>query len=178
MKLVAVLGSPHPNGPSSTLAKEVIRGAKEAGWEISLYEIESMRVRGCQGCRVCKQKGIDCVVKDDLTPYWKDLHTCDALLVSSPNYASTVTGPMITYMNRHYCLLDENWQPRINPGIKLIGVFAQGAQDASLYQKNYEWFLHDFENRGMVLQHMFVHTGGGPATEDERKRAFEAGYTL
>ena len=33
MKLVAVLGSPHPNGPSSTLSKEVIRGAKEAGWE-------------------------------------------------------------------------------------------------------------------------------------------------
>lgn len=73
MKLVAVLGSPHPNGPSSTLAKEVIRGAKEAGWEISLYEIESMHVRGCQGCRACKQKGIDCVVADDLTPYWKDL---------------------------------------------------------------------------------------------------------
>ena len=90
-----------------------------------------MRVRGCQGCRACKQKGIDCVVKDDLTPYWEDLHTCDALLVSSPNYASTVTGPMITYMNRHYCLLDENWQPRIKPGIKLIGVFAQGAQGCS-----------------------------------------------
>ena len=38
--------------------------------------------------------------------------------------------------------------------------------------------LYDFENRGMVLQRMFVHTGGGPATEEEVKEAYQAGYTL
>ena len=29
MKVVAVLGSPHKDGPSTVIAKEVLRGAKE-----------------------------------------------------------------------------------------------------------------------------------------------------
>ena len=55
MKVVAVLGSPRENGFSSTLAQRVLRGAADAGHEVVPYELNKMNVKGCQGCRTCKE---------------------------------------------------------------------------------------------------------------------------
>ncbi len=180
MRVVAVLGSPHKEGPSSTLAREVLRGARDAGHEVVVYEINEMNVRGCQGCRYCKEHNVDCITEDDLQPYWKELHAADALVVSAPNYASQVCGPMITYMNRHYCLLDKDWKVRIHPGIKLVGVFSQGNADASAYLDRYNWFLGDFQNRDMVLVDTIVHTRAlsyEPGSE-LMERAYRVGKSL
>ena len=180
MKVVAVLGSPHESGPSSAIARRVLAGAEDAGHETVVYEIHKMTVRGCQGCRYCKEHNVDCIVEDDLKPYWKELHGAGALVVSAPNYASQVCGPMITYMNRHYCLLDAQWKVRIHSGIKLVGVFAQGNRDADKYVKAYAWYLGDFQNRDMVLADTLIHCGGMSLDEDSElmKRAYEAGRAL
>lgn len=158
MLVIGVLGSPHRDGPSSTLAREVLRGAQEAGHRVLTYEINEMNVRGCQGCRHCKDHGVDCIVEDDLLPYWQQLHQAGALVVSAPIYASQVCGPMITYMNRHYCLLDRDWKVRIPPGIKLVGVFSQGNPDPDRYLPALRWYLGDFQNRDMQLVELMVHT--------------------
>jgi multimeric flavodoxin WrbA len=180
MKVVAVLGSPREESFSSTLAREVLRGAVDAGHQVVIYEVNKMNVQGCQACRHCKEHNVDCIVQDDLKPYWKDLHECGALLVSSPNYASQVCGPMITYMNRHYCLLDKDWKVRVHPGIKLIGVFSQGNGDAEAYTAQYNWYLGDFQNRDMVLVDTLIHTGREPLTPDDElmRRAFSVGKNL
>jgi multimeric flavodoxin WrbA len=162
MKVVAVLGSPHENGFSSTIAREILRGAIDAGHQVVVYQINKMNIKGCQGCSHCKSNNEDCILEDDLKPYWKDLHECDALVVSSPNYCSQVTGPMITYMNRHYCLLDKDWKVRLHPGIKLIGVFSQGNENPDSFKNYYNWFLGDFQNREMVLVDTLIHTGYEP----------------
>lgn len=180
MKVVAVLGSPHKNGASSEIAREVLRGAKDAGHEVVEYVINDMNVRGCQGCGVCKQEKTDCIIQDDLQPYWKDLHECGALVVAAPNYCSQINGPMITYMNRHYCLITWESGPRIHSGIKLVGVFSQGAERYEAADKAYDWFLRDFQNRDMVLHAKIVHTGNDSYEEGSEilKQAYEAGRSL
>lgn len=180
MKVVAMLGSPHTEGPSSSLAREILRGAADAGHEVVVYERNGMNVRGCQGCRTCKENNVDCIQEDDLRPYWEDLHSAGALIVSAPCYAGQVCGPMITYMNRHYCLLDADWEVRIHPGIKLIGVFSQGRNDPDTYKEEYDWFLGDFQNRDMELVDTIIHTRdqsfapGSPLME----RAYRDGFNL
>ena len=179
MKIVAVLGSPHKDGPSSVIAREVLRGAKDAGHEVVEYVINDMNVRGCQGCGTCKNQKIDCILQDDLLPYWKDLHECGALVLAAPNYCSQVSGPMITYMNRHYCLITKDGV-RVHPGIKLVGVFSQGADRYQAADDAYDWFLGDFQNRDRVLHAKLVHTrkdDWGPESEI-MKQAYEAGKTL
>ena len=180
MKVVAVLGSPRENGFSSTLAREVLRGAVDAGHQVVTYEVNKMNVRGCQGCRYCKENNADCIVPDDLKPYWKDLHECGALVVSSPNYASQVCGPMITFMNRHYCLLDVDWKVRVHPGIKLVGVFSQGNRSPDTYRAQYNWYLGDFQNRDMVLVDTLIHMGRQPLPPDGElmRRAYSVGQNL
>lgn len=180
MKVVAIYGSPHEDGPSAVLAREVVRGAKDAGHEVVEYFINKMNLQGCQACGTCKKDKVDCILQDDLQPYWKELHECGALIVSAPNYCSQVCGPMITYMNRHYCLITADGV-RVHPGIKLIGVFSQGAGERyDAAEAAYDWFLGDFQNRDMVLHAKIVHTGNmtlesGTGT---MKQAYEAGKSL
>jgi len=181
MKVVAVLGSMKPGKSySSTLAREVLRGAEDAGHEVVIYELKKMHVEGCIDCFTCKGNGIDCVLDDDLKPYWKDLHEAGALVVAAPNFCSQVCGPMITYMNRHYCLLDAQWKVRIHPGIKLVGVFSQGQADPDKYKEYYDWYLGDFCNRDMVLVDTLVHTARQELTPDHplMLRAYEVGKSL
>ena len=180
MKIVAMLGSPRELGNSSTVARRVLDGARDAGHEVVVYELNGMNVRGCQGCGYCKDNDADCIVDDDLKPYWKDLHEAGALIVSAPNYASQVCGPMITYMNRHYSLLDRDWKVRVHPGIKLVGVFSQGQSDVTKYADNYAWYLGDFQNRNMQLVDTLVHCRGMGTDMDDpiMKRAYEIGKSL
>ena len=180
MNVMAVIGSPHKSGPSATLTLQVAKGAEDAGHNVEIIWINDMNVRGCQGCGYCKDNSADCVVQDDLLPYWEKLHSSDALIVSAPNYASQVAGPMITYMNRHFCLIDKDWNPRIHPGIKLIGIFSQGQSDVEKYRAYYDWYLADFQNRDMALTDMLIHTREMSIEEDSplMRRAYELGKSL
>lgn len=180
MKVVAVIGSPHPHGPSVRLTEELLRGAKDAGHEVVVYRINDMNVRGCQGCRVCKDQDVDCILDDDLKPYWKDLHECGALVVSGPNYCAQICGPMITYMNRHYCIIRGDGKIRVHPGIKLVGIFSQGRDDLDAYKPAYDAYLADFQNRDMVLVDSIIQCGNEELTSDSpnMKRAYEVGKNL
>jgi len=180
MQVVAVLGSPRPQGGSSTLARCVLDGARAAGHEVVVYEINKMNVRGCRACRTCKEQSVDCVVEDDLQPYWQDLHACGALVVSACNYCAMVNGPMITFMNRHYCLIDGNRKVRVHPGIKLVGVFSQGNPDPERYADVYDWFLRDFQNRDMALVDKLVHSARMPQEQIAAlfARAYQLGLNL
>jgi multimeric flavodoxin WrbA len=104
-------------------------------------------------------------LNDDLKPYWDDLHNAGALIVSAPNYCSTICGPMITFMNRHSCILDLENKSRLRPGIKLIGVFSQGHSEKDIYFAAYDWYLKDFENRDMIRYGIIINTGGVPVDE-------------
>ena len=177
-KLIAVNASPHREGGCSKLLAAVCEGAAEAGYEIVRYDLNDMNLRGCQGCGTCKRERVDCILEDDLKPYWEQLHTADALAVAAPNYCSLVNGTFLTYMSRHYCLLTPDC--RLHPGVQLIGCFSQGREDLEIYRDHYDMILRDFENRDMARHAMLVIS---PRLSDERQRAIleqarQAGRTL
>ena len=182
MKVIVVTGSPRKDSVSTRIAKRIAAGAQENGHEVVFYDVNKLSFKGCQSCYVCKNTGSDCIIKDDLLPYWKDLHECGALIVAAPNYASNICGPMIIFMNRHYCLLDKQWRTKLTPGkIKLIGVFAQGAAERyESAENNYDWYLGDFLNRKMVLVEKLVATSTTDMSEDGEmlQHAFELGKSL
>jgi multimeric flavodoxin WrbA len=180
MKVVAVLGSPRAESQSSTIAREILRGAKDAGNETVVYEIGKMNVRGCEGCGYCKEHNSDCHIEDDLKKYWKDLHECGALVLSSPNYYAQVTGPMITFMDRHYCLSDAQGGQRLASGKKVVGVFSQGSSDANAYMPQYRWYLKTFTDHGFTLAGTIVHAGEEPAAHGSREmqEAYKLGKSL
>lgn len=180
MKIIAILGSPREQSASSAIVKTILKGAEENGHVCSVYEVNKMNLKGCQACGNCKKNEIDCVLNDDLKMYWNDLHEADVLIVSSPNYHANVCGPMISFLNRHYCLRKKDRTLRLKAGKKLIGVFSQGNSDVNGYESAYKWFLSRFEAYGMELQDIIVHTETMPVTDDAEiiKRAYELGQKL
>ena len=182
MNIIAVKGSPRRKGDTNVLIDEILRGAKEAGHEVTEYFLQDMNLKGCQACYACKQPGggRNCVLRDDLQPYWEKLFEADALVLGAPTYAGSICGPMICYMNRHYCLLDKDWTVRVKPGIKVIGVFGQGVPDSEEYEDRIAWYLSDFERRNMVVVDKIVKTGRTPVAEDAElmRRAYEDGLNL
>ncbi|MGN0294469.1 MAG: flavodoxin family protein [Lachnospiraceae bacterium] len=180
MKLVAVLGSSRPNAVSTKIAERVMKGAEDAGCEVVVFHANDMNMKGCRGCDSCRRNGTDCVIQDDMQAYFSQLHTCDALLLTAPNYCSQVAGPMITFMNRHYCMSKPDHTSRLEPGKKLIGIFAQGAPEGiERYEAVYDWYLSIFE-RHMEPAGKIVAGGNSDLSENGRimTEAYELGRRI
>jgi len=182
MLVLAAKGSPRSEGKTNRVIDELLRGAKDAGHEVKVYNIGNMAIKGCQACYACKDGVTDCVIPDDLQPYFGDLHNAGALIVGATNYASGVCGQMVSFMNRHYCLVDEPRNVHVPPGIKVIGVFGQGRPDKTAYMDVYKWFMSDFERRHMELVDIIVASGSGrqglPDGDELLVKAYELGKGL
>lgn len=178
MKITMVLGSPREESISSKMARRFAEGAQENGHEVVTYNINEMDVIGCQACGLCRKYDQDCVVEDDMADYFTDMWESDVLVVSAPNYYSHVVGPMITFMNRHYCLMDKDKQPRIKDPKKLYAFFAQGAPEGfERYMPNYEWYTGVFEKFKFNLKKMLI-CGGNSDVEAFTQEAYLLGKSL
>lgn len=168
-KMTVVLGSPR-DGASQKAAELLMLEASKAGYEIVEYNVNRMDFSGCQACGLCRANGTDCVIADDFMEYVKDLKESELLLLTSPNYYSHIAGPMITFMNRHYCLLDKERKPRLENSLKVAGIFAQGAPaPRKEYEEAYSWYLDIFSKFGM--ENMGHITIGGDTEEKDLETA-------
>lgn len=180
MKLVAVLGSARNNSVSNKIARKVIEGAEAKSFQTAVYHVNDMSIKGCRGCGACRKNGTDCIIQDDMQQYYKELRECDVLLVASPNYYSQITGPMITFLNRHYCMTGADANSRLGSGKKIVGIFAQGApQEMKRYEENYDWYLSCFQ-RHMELAGKIVAGGNSDLSAGGKimTEAYELGKTL
>lgn len=179
MKLVAVLGSGREGSLSERAANHYIEGAKAAGYDdVVVFRVNDMNLKGCVGCGSCRKNDTDCVIADDFQQYLAELKSCDALLVTAPNYYSQVAGPMMTFMNRHYCLTRKDKTQRLEAGKKVAGIFAQGApEDYAKYPAVYEWYMSTFAGKGMELSDMMI-IGGDSDVAAKLDEAYEMGKSL
>ena len=53
MKIIVLEGSPNIHGSSNMLAEEFVRGAKEAGHEVTVIDIAHADIHPCTGCVSC-----------------------------------------------------------------------------------------------------------------------------
>ena len=177
MKITAVLGSPRDASVSTRIAMRLIEGARDAGHKVKIHKINEMDILGCHGCGCCRKYDTDCVIEDDMEEYFKDLRESEALILTSPNYYSHVAGPMITFMNRHYCLLDKDKNPRLPREIKLVCVFAQGAPAGyEKYLPNYDWYISTFTAKNMELAGQII--AGGDSDVSEEGEIMTKAYAL
>lgn len=63
-KVVIISGSPRKGGNSETLDAEFARGAVEAGHEVEVVRLASLKIGNCRACYACRNTGC-CVQKDD-----------------------------------------------------------------------------------------------------------------
>jgi multimeric flavodoxin WrbA len=103
MKITAVLGSPFKDGNTCVLAREVLRGAQDAGAEGSEIFLAEHKIEFCRGClsrnvkTMCMTTG-RCVINDDVNALRQQLYESDGIILASPSYGIKPTARMKNFI--------------------------------------------------------------------------------
>ena len=147
MKIVAVLGSPRPQGSSASLARKFLDEARSLGAETKIYPLTQLDFKGCQGCRTCKTKGDQCVLKDDLAEVLAAVKGADLLLLASPVYFGDLSGQLKCFFDRTYSYVNPDFSSRVPPGKQAVLVLVQANPDPEQFNDifpRYERWLRMF----------------------------------
>lgn len=101
--LVILDGGPHATGAVGTLLAEVATGAREAGAEVAVFRAYDLRIAACIACGPDATSGY-CVLHDDMDRVYEAMHAAHAIVVGSPVYFDTVTGPLKLLIDRCNCV--------------------------------------------------------------------------
>ena len=105
-KLLIINGSPRKNGSDAKVAMKAAEIAGEHGYESERVDIYDLHLNGCMACRACKKTG-RCVQKDGMNELIAKIKDSDMLLLATPVYYGSETGPMKTFIDRLYPITTE-----------------------------------------------------------------------
>lgn len=99
IEIAAVYGSPRRKGNTSTLLKQAVAGAREAGARVTEIVLRDLTMSPCLEIYGCKNAG-RCVIDDD----YRDMETLfqriDGLMLASPIFFYTVSAHTKILMDR------------------------------------------------------------------------------
>ncbi|MFX1570907.1 MAG: flavodoxin family protein [Promethearchaeota archaeon] len=151
MKILILTGSPHKNGSSNTLVKEFIKGAKESGHDIEVYDVAKGNIHPCLGCDNCGMDG-DCVQQDDGNMVLQKILKAECLVFATPVYYFGMSAQLKTMIDRFYARTMEITRKRL----KAV-VITTAWNDDNIVMKAIELhfrtifdYMH-FENKGMLF---------------------------
>jgi len=102
MKILVLESSGNKNGSSNLLAKFFIKGAEEAGNEVTVFDVIHSDIRPCLGCNHCGMAGA-CVQQDDYENTLKDLiRATDMIVFVMPVYYYNWPSRLKTVVDRFY----------------------------------------------------------------------------
>lgn len=100
MKKVLVISTSLRKGSNSDiLAKECVRGAKDAGVDVEYISLAGKEIGYCTGCLAC-QKTQKCVIKDDAMHIAEKVKEAEAIVFATPIYYYEMSGQMKTLLDR------------------------------------------------------------------------------
>lgn len=177
-KVIAFVGSPNENGKTSTLVKEVIRGAEKAGASAKIYHLNNMNIKYCQACMYCKKTGDTCCMKDDMQQIYQDMKEADAVVIGSPIYGYQISAQTKTLLDRFYALFDASFNRRFKDK-KTVIVYSQGDTDPDAFKSYFDGNHKFFTNFGFDIIDTILYAGYDEFKKAELEaRAFEAGEQL
>jgi multimeric flavodoxin WrbA len=103
MKIIAINGSPRPNGNTFQSIDLVFEAIKEEDnkVETEIIQLAGKTINSCLSCYKCV-KNVDnkCVQKDHLNEIYSKMIEADAILFGAPVYLGDVTGKMRSFIER------------------------------------------------------------------------------
>ena len=124
MKVIGFNGSPRKEWNTATMLKSALEGAASKGAKTELVHLYDLDFKGCTSCFACKLKGGKsygrCAMRDDLTPFLKEVETADGIILGCPTYYGTLPGKMKAVID------DWSWKMKVDFTDKVGGAFSTG----------------------------------------------------
>jgi len=114
-QILALLGSPLPEGNTAKLLKYAMDGAQKAGCEVTLIDVPSLEFSSCREMYYCKEQ-TSCIMEDDMHEMYPLLKSMDSLIIATPVMTMGIPGHLKSFMDRcqvFYCAKYERKDPLI-----------------------------------------------------------------
>lgn len=101
MNILVIQSSPHQNGSSNLLADNFVRGAKEAGNSVTVFDAAKAEIHPCLACESCGMNG-PCTQKDDMDKLKELILQSDMVVLVTPLYYFGMSAQLKTVIDRCY----------------------------------------------------------------------------
>lgn len=150
MKNVLVFqGGGRPKGNTTQLIDSFVKGATDAGNAVEVVSLMKNAVKGCLGCNACRY-GKPCVQKDAFNDLVPKIKAADCLVFASPLYFWTVSARIKAFIERFYCIAEEDPAPPLGRYEKYP------AKDCALLMTAADNFFWTFEQAVSYYQFTLV----------------------
>lgn len=173
--ILVVQGGGRPRGNTARLVESFVKGAEEAGHHVEVISLLKYEVKGCLGCNACRY-GKPCVQKDSFNDLIPKIKAADLIVLASPLYFWTVSSRIKAFIERFYCIAEEDSNPPLGRyekyPVKDCALLMTSADDffwtfeqAESYYKFAIINYIGFHDKGMVLAGGCGDTNGKPQIE-------------
>ena len=189
-QILIIQGGGRPKGNTAQLVSAFTQGAESAGHTVETVSLLKNEVKGCLGCNACRY-GKPCVQKDAFNDLIPKIKTADCIVFASPLYFWTVSARIKAFIERFYCIAQEDPSPPLGRyekyPVKDCALLMTAADDFfwtfQQAQAYYQFALVNyigFHDRGMLLAGGCGDTNGPPqiSKTGHLKRAYTFGREL
>jgi len=148
LNILVVTGSPRKNGNTEIMASAFANSAREAGHEVTIKELSTLKVEPCLACTYCFTHDGVCIQNDDMNSILTDLSQADMLVLASPVYWFDVTAQTKCFIDRMYAFAKKGFH--IKSIAMLLNSGADGVYDAAKAQLNSICSYLKWENKGVI----------------------------
>lgn len=148
MNILVVTGSPRKNGNTEIMASAFAKSAREAGNEVTVKELSTLKVEPCLACTYCFTHDGVCIQNDDMNSILTDLSQADMLVLASPVYWFDVSAQTKCFIDRMYAFAKKGFH--IKSIAMLLNSGADGVYDAAKTQLNSICSYLKWENKGVI----------------------------
>ena len=94
MKVIAINGSPHPQGNTFHALKNIGEELKKENIEFEILQVGSQNIHGCMGCNMCfRNKNEKCVITtDSFNELLQKIKDVDGIILDRAFYVSGANG--------------------------------------------------------------------------------------
>ena len=177
MKILVLTGSPHKHGSSNLLVKHFVRGAREAGHTVSVFDAAHANIHPCLGCDACGMSG-PCCQKDDMAVIRDAILNSDMVVFATPLYYFGMSAQLKTVIDRFYSFNGALTSRRLKSAL-IAAAWNNDSWTMTDLTSHYQTLCRylNFRDQGVILG-----TGCGTAAMTERtgypQKAYELGKSL
>ncbi len=102
MKITAIYGSPRAGGNTDALLKEFVRGAREAGGDLTEIVLRDYAFSPCIECGGCNETG-ECVLRDDMENIYACIRVSQLICLAAPIFFYGFNAGTKAMIDRSQC---------------------------------------------------------------------------
>lgn len=188
--ILIIQGGGRAKGNTAQLIDSFSAGVKESGHSVEVISLIKNEVKGCLGCNACRY-GKPCIQTDAFNGIVPKIKSADCIVFASPLYFWTVSSRIKAFIERFYCIAEEDSNPPLGRyekyPIKDCALLMTSAdnffwtfeQAVSYYQFALVNYI-GFKDKGMLLAGGCGDTNGKPQIDktDYLEKAFIFGKNL